>query len=152
YGRAAQGLVRNWWGNPRIPTWRKPKTRPATSQTPFPAWLRPEMVSQYELERRWEEYWSGPHGDIRHPLRPRSYASMEQAKWQRLFERLDADSGRFPFETRLPFLDIRVTRFLLAIPSIPWCQDKHLLRKVLQGVVPDAVRRRPKTPLRVDSF
>jgi len=41
-------------------------------------------------------------------------------------------------------------RFLLAIPVVPWCTDKALLRESLKGVVPEEVRRRRKTPLAID--
>jgi len=37
--------------------------------------------------------------------------------------------------------------FLLSVPVIPWCRDKHLLRYTFRGDLPRSVRVRPKTPL-----
>jgi asparagine synthase (glutamine-hydrolysing) len=53
-------------------------------------------------------------------------------------------------EPRFPFFDLRVVRYLLAIPPIPWCLNKTLLRRAMRGVLPDAVRLRPKAPLAAD--
>jgi hypothetical protein len=36
---------------------------------------------------------------------------------------------------------------MLAIPELPYCMDKWLLRLALRGMLPEAVRRRPKQPL-----
>ena len=38
-------------------------------------------------------------------------------------------------------------KFLLALPSVPWCSDKEILRRAERGVLPDAVRLRRKSPL-----
>ena len=34
-----------------------------------------------------------------------------------------------------------------SIPPLPWCADKYLLREAMRGILPEAVRRRPKAPL-----
>jgi asparagine synthase (glutamine-hydrolysing) len=46
-----------------------------------------------------------------------------------------------------PFLDLRVVHFCLALPSIPWCWDKRLLRESLSGILPCEVITRAKTPM-----
>jgi asparagine synthase (glutamine-hydrolysing) len=53
-------------------------------------------------------------------------------------------------EVRHPFLDLRVLRFLLAVPTVPWSRSKYLFREAMRGKLPDTVRRRPKTPLAGD--
>jgi hypothetical protein len=40
--------------------------------------------------------------------------------------------------------------YVLAIPALPWCQSKELLRAALVDLVPEEVRLRPKTFLRED--
>jgi hypothetical protein len=40
--------------------------------------------------------------------------------------------------------------FVLAIPPLPWCADKEILRRAMKGFLPDAVRLRPKTPMLAD--
>ncbi len=46
-----------------------------------------------------------------------------------------------------PLWDLPLLRFLLAVPAMPWCRDKYLIRTALKGMLPEAVRCRPKSPL-----
>jgi hypothetical protein len=57
---------------------------------------------------------------------------------------------RCPYEVRHPFFDVRLLTYVLAIPALPWCDNKELLRCTLTGLVPETIRLRPKTPLRGD--
>jgi len=52
-----------------------------------------------------------------------------------------------PVEMRAPLLDLRLLRFLLRVPPVPWCMKKALLREAMRGMLPEEVRARPKTPL-----
>jgi asparagine synthase (glutamine-hydrolysing) len=72
------------------------------------------------------------------------------ADWRYLFERLDPGVTGHPVEHRQPYMDLRMVRYLLSIPPIPWCSNKHLLRAATKGVLPDVIRQRPKTPLAGD--
>jgi asparagine synthase (glutamine-hydrolysing) len=67
-----------------------------------------------------------------------------------MFESFDPASIGFRVESCHPFFDLRVLKFLLALPALPWCSDKELLRQVGRGVLPDAVRLRRKSPLSGD--
>jgi hypothetical protein len=49
-----------------------------------------------------------------------------------------------------PFIDLRVVRFCLRLPPVPYCWDKHLLRAAMRGQLPPEVVVRPKTPIRTD--
>jgi asparagine synthase (glutamine-hydrolysing) len=54
-------------------------------------------------------------------------------------------------EIRLPFLDHRLIEFLSRLPpcwKILGMREKHLLKRALGGVVPDAIVSRPKQPYR----
>ncbi len=113
--------------------------------TRFPDWLRPELVSRLELERRWSDWCRDTVSA--HPVRPRGYASMLTPLWQSLFESLEPAYTGAPIEVRHPYLDIRLLRFMLRVPALPWCRRKHLLREALRGALPEAVRTRRKTPL-----
>jgi asparagine synthase (glutamine-hydrolysing) len=53
-------------------------------------------------------------------------------------------------EVRHPFVDLRLLRFMLAVPAIPWCREKYLVRRAMREVLPPSVLRRPKTPLTSD--
>ena len=50
-------------------------------------------------------------------------------------------------EHRHPLMDLRLVELLLKVPPVPWCVGKHLMREAMRGVLPEAVRTRPKTPL-----
>jgi len=67
--------------------------------------------------------------------------------WQFLFEDTAPGKTQFPLEQRHPFFDLRVARFLAALPPLPWCQEKNMLKAAGRGILPDVVRRRPKAPL-----
>ena len=38
----------------------------------------------------------------------------------------------------------------MALPTLPWCSDKEILREAGRNVLPDAVRVRRKSPLLAD--
>jgi len=67
-----------------------------------------------------------------------------------MFESNDPGTTRFPVEVRFPYMDVRVARYLLAVPPVPWCADKYLVREAMRGRLPEPVRRRPKAPLAGD--
>ncbi len=64
----------------------------------------------------------------------------------------DEDAGwtGVPLEARAPLLDLRLLRFLLRLPPVPWCVNKELARQAMKGCLPGAVLQRPKSPLAMD--
>jgi asparagine synthase (glutamine-hydrolysing) len=118
------------------------------SAVPFPAWLNDSFSARLDLPRRWIEAQTPVAPS--HPVRPVGYRSLQSPLWQSLLEDCDAACTGVPVETRHPYLDLRLIRFMLSVPSLPWCMGKHLLREAARGVLPEEVRRRPKTPLSAD--
>jgi len=105
-----------------------------------PGWIRPELLSLATRE-----------GKPRvHPFHPVGHNWLTGPLWDASFERNDAGSTSVPVEVRHPYMDLRVVRYLLATPPIPWCRDKYLLRRAFQGMLPDAVLQRQKTPAQGD--
>ncbi|HZW28831.1 MAG TPA: asparagine synthase (glutamine-hydrolyzing) [Trueperaceae bacterium] len=54
-------------------------------------------------------------------------------------------------EGRFPFLDVRVAELAASLPErlrMNGIREKYLLRRALEGVVPDVINRRPKRPYR----
>ena len=54
-------------------------------------------------------------------------------------------------EGRYPFLDHRVVEFAAKLPSnlkMKVLDQKHLLKRAFQGIIPDSITRRPKQPYR----
>jgi len=112
---------------------------------PFPPWLDPKMVQNHNLRTRFADA-------LREP--PRLGVARSAARhcallpfWTAHFEQLDPAVTGLPFEFRHPYFDLRLLRFLLRLPEIPWCADKTLLRLAMRGRLPESVRTRPKTPL-----
>jgi asparagine synthase (glutamine-hydrolysing) len=116
---------------------------------PYPAWLNKDFEAKFGLRARWQEVNAPvPHG---HPRRPEAYEGLTSSFWPHLiFEGSEAGVTRSPLEARHPFFDVRLLTYLMAIPALPWCDQKELLRCALTGLVPEAIRLRPKTPLRGD--
>ena len=50
-----------------------------------------------------------------------------------LFDSLDPGCLGRPIDVRHPLLDLRLIRFALGLPAVPWCVNKHLLRRCLDG-------------------
>ncbi len=115
----------------------------------FPAWLNPTFVTRCHLRERWISAWKAKPVPL-HPWRPEAHDRLFNDLWQSVFEGNDPGVTRVPLEYRYPFLDLRLVNFLFALPPLPWFVKKEILRVVMSGVLPEEVRRRPKTPLRAD--
>ena len=114
----------------------------------YPPWLDPGFEKELHLRDRWLELQQ-PAREL-HPLHPAGYASLSGAFWSNIFEGEDASWTGIPVEARAPLLDLRLIRFLLRVPPMPWCMHKELLREAMRGLLPEEVRTRRKTPLRGD--
>jgi asparagine synthase (glutamine-hydrolysing) len=114
----------------------------------YPAWLNPDLEKRLGLRQRWEKlnHASAPASGVR----PVALEATISSSWPALFEEYDSGVTRVPVEVRHPFFDLRLVSFLLALPALPWCSDKELLRQASRGVLPDAVRLRRKSPLIAD--
>jgi asparagine synthase (glutamine-hydrolysing) len=55
-----------------------------------------------------------------------------------------------PVEYRHPLLDLRVVEFMLALPPVPWCVEKGMLRAFLKDRLPPVIWRRRKEALQGD--
>ena len=134
---------------PRIP-WKSMGQGPNEERSDgFPNWFQPAFEKRFRLRERWEEISRKPSA---HPVRPLAYGSFEMPVWQAIFERFQPEYTRCPLEVRHPFLDVRLLRFLLAVPALPWCRNKYLIRRSMQGVLPEMILKRPKTPLTNDPW
>ena len=124
------------WLRRRLREWLRPQRRG------MPAWVRPSAA----------RFASDPSAHCRrfpaHPLRPEVQDFLTAPVWQSYLESVNPAWTRAAVDVRFPLLDERVLNFTLAIPPIPWCQRKELLRVTMRGTLPDEVLARPKTPVR----
>ncbi|MGH2717670.1 MAG: asparagine synthase-related protein, partial [Actinomycetota bacterium] len=101
---------------------------------PLPGWLAPELPT---TARSIPDFPGGRDartiaGDLR---------------WSVLFLWGDPTFTGLPVHFRYPLVDLRLIRFVLAIPPEPWLVNKRILREATATRLPAAVRARPKTPL-----
>ena len=109
---------------------------------PLPSWFREDFSRRVGLAERWASTYA--HSDSAHPREP-AWRNFNQPAWGWLFDEYDAGTARCPLEVRHPFTDLRLVTFALGAAAISLIS--RLLRRCL-GDMPQAVRLRPKTPLR----
>ncbi len=114
----------------------------------YPVWLNSALEQRLSLRARWEHFHRKPAAP--HPIHPTAYDVLTGPYWPSTFETLDAGFTGVPVEVRSPFFDLRLVRYCLRLPPIPWCARKELLRQAMQGPLPETVRCRAKTPLAAD--
>jgi len=112
----------------------------------FPEWIDEEFAARTNLRERCNEFWnSKPAGK-----RPTAMRALNSKIWTTLFEGYDPGATKLNLELRHPFIDLRLVEYLLAIPPVPWCVNKHILRCAMKDKLPDAVLNRHKTGLAGD--
>jgi asparagine synthase (glutamine-hydrolysing) len=52
-------------------------------------------------------------------------------------------------ELRHPFLDVRLLQYMLALPAMPWCRNKLIIRRAMKARLPAAVLKRKKSTVRI---
>ena len=154
--RGAWGEILSRWGDYLLAHRRIPPLRAgfrsrmqrwiyrANQPREIPAWFDPEF------EKRTRPELAGPAPAAllpTHPFHPRAYRSLHSGYWATVLEEEDAGSTSVPLETRAPFLDLRLVRFLLRLPPVPWCMHKELTREAMADRLPAAILKRAKSPL-----
>ena len=114
----------------------------------YPSWLNPECEARCHLREKWQ--YQAPAPVQPHPTHTDAYTALHRGYWSTILESEDAGNTHVALETRAPLLDLRVLRFLLRVPPVPWCVDKELVRRSMKDLLPAAVLNRPKTPLAGD--
>jgi asparagine synthase (glutamine-hydrolysing) len=126
-------------------SWRSQPDR-LGSPRELPEWLSPDFAARLHLHQRWQDRAStaAPPTSLR-PYAERSLGLLYRQS--RFFERFDPAVTGERIECRHPFMDLRVVRFCLTLPPVPWCVRKELLRRAMRGHLPDSIVQRPKTPM-----
>ncbi|MSP13535.1 MAG: asparagine synthetase B [Chloroflexi bacterium] len=110
-------------------------------------WLNPELVTRLALAERGAALdrarlsWD-------HPSHVAACHELLDPMWpNQIFWGKELGALGWPLEVRHPFFDLRLVKYVLAIPPRPWSERKFLLREAMRGRLPEPVRLRPKTPL-----
>jgi asparagine synthase (glutamine-hydrolysing) len=135
---------------PLLPTlprlWRERNhPDPALYVEGFPPWFNTEFAARVGLRERWEEIREAEM--LPHPVRPAAYSSFASDFPMGGADGYDAAFTAQPSDFLHPYWDLRLVRFFLTVPAVPWCRKKYLIRTALRGLIPEAVRIRPKVPL-----
>jgi asparagine synthase (glutamine-hydrolysing) len=111
----------------------------------FPAWLDEDFSARFDCRRRWDARQQP--GPPVHPVRPAAFSGLTTPDWQSWFEECDYAAAMARVEFRHPYLDLRLLRYMLAVPAMPWCRNKLILRRSMRSTLPRQVLRRSKAPL-----
>jgi len=109
------------------------------------ALLAPSVAQCIEIPTKWWQFSDQPG---KHEWRPQAYSMLTNYYWTLGFGVNDASNWHAPLEFVYPYFDLRMVRYLLRVPVLPWCADKMLLRQSMSGKLPGAVIARPKAPVR----
>jgi asparagine synthase (glutamine-hydrolysing) len=148
--RAATDIVIDAFLHRKIPTpsglfsTSTPQTRQFADDD-VPVWMNEDFERSVGARGRVRELHN--RRSRLHPYRPLAYQSIRETFWGSLFESYDSASTLANLEMRHPYADLRMLRFLLAVPVLPWCRGKYLIRSSMRGTLPDRVLNRPKSPL-----
>jgi asparagine synthase (glutamine-hydrolysing) len=116
-----------------------------------PAWLRHDV-----LDDRTSSGCPQSHqlniSDTHHPWHPLAVASFYSPVWQDFFDSFDAGFAWRVMEAVHPYLDVRMVRYLLSVPVVPWCHSKLLVRESMRDLLPELVLARKKTCLVEDPW
>jgi asparagine synthase (glutamine-hydrolysing) len=136
---------------PSIRTRIRRMLRTTDNYRSLPEWVEESFEMRTNLRERWREFWSNPeHPDNLLKKRPAATRALNAKIWTSLFEGYDSGSTKLNLDLRHPFLDLRLLNYLFAIPTVPWCVNKHILREAMKDQLPAAVLQRPKTGLAGD--
>jgi len=105
-----------------------------------PFWRRANLAQRQASSLR--------HPDVTRSREP-ALRMFTGPAWGLMFDSFDPGCLGKAIDVRHPLTDLRLIRFAFGLPAVPWCVDKHLLRRCLDGL-PQAVLKRNKTPLVVD--
>ena len=112
----------------------------------YPPWLNQAFAARLDLPHRWSKLLQP--AKTPHPLREEASEIFLDPYWSHIFEnQYDPGAIGLPVEFRHPLFDVRVVSYALALPPMPWCVDKVLLREAGRGLLPEVIRCRPKAPL-----
>ena len=138
--------MRPSWGSGLLAFLRR---APAAERNQYPDWLAPDFAQRLGLKDRWHQQMDVAKTALSAP-RARAIERFDPTLWSPYLEASDPGHTGVPVEIGLPFLDLRLLDYLLALPAAPWCTNKMLLREAMKQILPEEVRLRPKSPLAGD--
>jgi len=125
--------------------------RKRSAEPELPEWIDESFAKRTNLRERYKEsFLTQRRKDAKKERRPSAMRALSSKVWAPLFEGYDRGATKLNLELRHPFIDVRLVEYLLSIPPVPWCVNKHILRLAMKDRLPAAVINRLKTPLAGD--
>jgi asparagine synthase (glutamine-hydrolysing) len=128
--------------------WQRWRGIPPQKAPPYPCWMDPELELRMRLRDRWKELNEMPRS--LHPFRPSSYHCLTSPHLPSFLEGFDASCTQLPVDVRHPLYDLRLQRFFLRLPVVPWCADKEIIRAGMRDHLPETILRRTKCSVQGD--
>jgi asparagine synthase (glutamine-hydrolysing) len=114
----------------------------------LPEWIDESFAQRTNLRNRLKQSSSIPDYPASSvEARPSAMRALNSKLWTSIFEGYDSGATKLDLEVRHPLIDVRLVEFMLALPAVPWCVNKHILRVAMKDRLPAAVVNRPKTAL-----
>ena len=128
------------------PLIKKPFER-APWQPALPPWLQSDVAEQTGLVTRHQQWLASLSAAdyATHPERPEAFRDLASPIWPATLHRFDPQTSGVPIDVRHPFFDIRLIRYALRMPAMPWFVGKELLRRAMVDRLPERVRARTKS-------
>ena len=112
-----------------------------------PPWFAEQFARDLQPRDRWQELHRQP--PALHPVHPKGFEGLAGG-WAEILDKEDAAYNGLPLDVRLPLFDYRLVRFLLRLPTLPWCANKEIARRAMRNRLPESILRRPKRILARD--
>jgi len=118
-----------------------------TRQPSSLGYLDEGFARRNRLPERWDEVMESRKA-LLHAPRQAGYQACMSPTATAILEWYDPGVSGLPLEFEFPFMDVRLMEYLLALPPLPWCADKAILRLAMRDRLPRAILERPKTAFR----
>jgi len=118
-----------------------------TRQPSSMGYLDEGFARRNRLPDRWEEVMESRKA-LLHAPRQAGYQACMSPTDIAIREWYDPGVSGLALEFEFPFMDVRLMEYLLALPPLPWCADKSILRLAMRDRLPQAILERPKTAFR----
>lgn len=157
-GRSVPGIIKDYvfqpWMRSKLATHqsrilKRLRTRlegdPAVRVSPYPPWLHPDAARRIDLDTTIRK--SFPLAPFNNDAKNRRYGLIFSPNSARRIRMEERTAARYGLGYCDPWSDLRLARFILAIPQ--WrvhslCKYKRLVKEALRGIMPERVRRESK--------
>ena len=114
----------------------------------YPTWINPAFERAVDLKERYDQL-KREISDSKETVVKRldAYLVLVGSGWADSFEQYDAGQLGSPIRISHPLFDLRMVRYCLRLPSLPWCSEKYIMRASSAARLPTEITARSKKTL-----